>query len=209
MLTCADCAVLACYREGKEMPGNCPMRNPELFAESMEQYRDKDIGEFFRAAAAVEAEGYCKWPRLKETIEFCRRMGYAKIGMAFCVGLRCEAKVIASLFRRHGFTMESVVCKTGGIAKSEAGIPREHHLKPDTYEAMCNPITQATLLNAAGTDFNIAVGLCVGHDSLFYRCSRAPVTTLITKDRVLAHNPAGAVYCAESYFRSNLQPDDE
>ena len=37
------------------------------------------------------------------------------------------------------------------------------------------------------------VGLCVGHDSLFIKYSEAPVTTLVTKDRVLAHNPV-AVY---------------
>lgn len=207
MYTCADCAVLACYREGKEMPGNCPMKNTELFAESMQKYRDKEIGKFFLTAAAIEAEGYCVWPRVKETIEFCRRMGYSRIGMAFCVGLRREAKVIASLLREHGFTVESVVCKTGGIAKSEVGIPPEHQVEPGKREAMCNPIAQAKLLNAAGTEFNLVVGLCVGHDSLFYRYSDAMVTTLIAKDRVLAHNPAGAVYCAEGYFRKVLKSD--
>ena len=69
---------------------------------------------------------------------------------------------------------------------------------------MCNPIFQATLLNEQETDFNLAVGLCVGHDSLFYKYSMAMVTTVITKDRVLAHNPVGALYCAESYYREKL-----
>ena len=41
---------------------------------------------------------------------------------------------------------------------------------------MCNPIAQAELLNRAETQFNICLGLCVGHDSLFYRYSQAPVT---------------------------------
>jgi uncharacterized metal-binding protein len=49
---------------------------------------------------------------------------------------------------------------------------------------------------------NIIVGLCVGHDMLFQMHSRAPVTTLIVKDRVLAHNPAGALY--SNYYRRRL-----
>lgn len=69
---------------------------------------------------------------------------------------------------------------------------------------MCNPISQAKLLNLHGTQFNVLVGLCVGHDSMFYKYSDALVTTLIAKDRVLAHNPAGAVYCSEGYYKKKL-----
>jgi len=59
---------------------------------------------------------------------------------------------------------------------------------------MCNPIAQAQILNEQLTDFNIVVGLCVGHDSLFFKHSEAPVTVLVAKDRVLGHNPAAALY---------------
>ena len=69
---------------------------------------------------------------------------------------------------------------------------------------MCNPIAQAELLNSQDTQFNICLGLCVGHDSLFYQYSKALVTTLVVKDRVLAHNPAGAVYCSEGYYKKKL-----
>ena len=64
----------------------------------------------------------------------------------------------------------------------------------------CNPVLQAEVLNHEGTELNIVVGLCVGHDSLFYRHSDAPVTTLVAKDRVLANNPAGALYTANTYY---------
>ena len=37
--------------------------------------------------------------------------------------------------------------------------------------SMCNPIFQAKMLNEAKTDLNVVVGLCVGHDSLFYKYS--------------------------------------
>ena len=60
------------------------------------------------------------------------------------------------------------------------------------------------LCNRQKTEFNIALGLCVGHDSLFYKYSDALVTTLIAKDRVLAHNPAGALYCAGGYYKNKL-----
>ncbi len=111
---------------------------------------------------------------------------------------------MANIFRSHGFAVVSVICKTGGISKEEAGIPEKNKIHPGDFEAMCNPIGQAKLLNSENTDFNIAIGLCVGHDSLFYRNSEALVTTLVAKDRVLAHNPCGAIYCAEGYYKSKL-----
>ena len=63
---------------------------------------------------------------------------------------------------------------------------------------------QAKLLNDQKTEFNVIVGLCVGHDSLFTKYSDALVTTLVAKDRVLAHNPAGALYCADGPIRKRL-----
>ena len=64
---------------------------------------------------------------------------------------------------------------------------------------------QAEILNHYGTDFNVVMGLCVGHDSLFYKYSCALVTTLVTKDRVLAHNPVGALYQAKAYYKKLLE----
>ena len=93
---------------------------------------------------------------------------------------------------------------TGGADKTACGIPEEGKIHPDQFEPMCNPIAQAMLLNQQGTQFNIALGLCVGHDSMFYKYSDALVTTLVAKDRVLGHNPAAAIYCAEGYFRDRI-----
>ena len=55
------------------------------------------------------------------------------------------------------------------------------------------------------TDINIVMGLCVGHDSLFYKYSKALTTTLVTKDRVLGHNPVAALNCAHSYYMDKLE----
>ena len=67
---------------------------------------------------------------------------------------------------------------------------------------MCNPIAQALILNEAQTEFNVVLGLCVGHDSLFLKYAEAPCTMLAVKDRLLGHNPLAAIYTIESYYRS-------
>ena len=205
MYTCADCDVVACTQgKSEELPKNCPMRTMDMRERILPEYMSEENHEFYIQSSGIEADGYCQWPRLRETLEFCRRMEYSKIGIAFCKGLRKEARIVARLFRKYGFTVVSVICKTGGISKEEAGLPADKKIHPEEFEAMCNPIGQAALLNAQDTQFNIAIGLCVGHDSLFYRNSKAPVTTLVAKDRVLAHNPCGAVYCADGYYRNRL-----
>jgi uncharacterized metal-binding protein len=73
---------------------------------------------------------------------------------------------------------------------------------------MCSPIGQAHVLNAAETDFNVVIGLCVGHDSLFFQHSEAPVTVFAAKDRVLGHNPMAALYTLDSYYSRFARPQD-
>lgn len=207
MLTCAHCGALSCLKEDKSaMPANCPIRQKEVMDACLEKYQNDETLPFFQAAAAIEAEGYCEWPRLREIGEFCRKMGYRRIGVAFCVGLGKEAKIVVDILKKFDLEVESIACKTGGYGKKELGIAPEHYVKKGAFEAMCNPIAQAEFLNRAGCEFNVAVGLCVGHDSLFFKRSDAPVTVLIAKDRALAHNPAGALYCAEGYMKKKLTP---
>jgi uncharacterized metal-binding protein len=55
----------------------------------------------------------------------------------------------------------------------------------------------STSLNENGTELNIIVGLCIGHDLLFSMKSKAPVTTLIVKDKFTGHNPAVALYVTD------------
>ena len=47
-------------------------------------------------------------------------------------------------------------------------------------------------------------GFCVGHDSLFIKYSKAPVTIIGVKDRILGHNPLAAIYTANSYYNGRL-----
>ena len=68
------------------------------------------------------------------------------------------------------------------------------------HEAMCNPIAQAMIVNDSKVQFNVLLGLCVGHDSLFFKYAEAPTTVLAVKDRVTGHNPLAAVYLLDSYY---------
>ncbi|MCR4441441.1 MAG: DUF1847 domain-containing protein [Peptococcaceae bacterium] len=207
MFTCAECQVLACSGPGKDnLPKNCPMNHPRIIETSLCEYKG-EILRFARQSAITEGRGYAKWTRVEETIHFCKELSYQKIGIAFCRGMKNEAGLLSKILRAHGFSVSSVLCKCGGIAKEDVlDLKEEEKVYPGQYESMCNPIAQAMLLNEAKTEFNIAVGLCVGHDSLFFRYSHAPVTVLVAKDRVLAHNPAGALYCSESYYKKKVYP---
>ena len=207
MYTCANCSVHVCEREDHgNLPKNCPMNDMVNLEKIRQSYLEPETNRFFLNAALVEAEGYCEWPRLRETIEFCKKMGYKRVGMAFCGGLKNEAKIAADLFRKHGINLITVICKTGGYDKTEVGMTDRHKTRPGEFEPMCNPIAQAELLNGQNTEFNIVLGLCVGHDSLFMKHSNALCTVLVVKDRVLGHNPCAALYTAEFYGRKRLLP---
>jgi len=160
-----------------------------------------------RAAAKVEARGYLRWSRVEDTIEFAHEMGFHTLGIASCVGLKREAAVLESILRENGFDVVSAICKTGGVPKTSLGLSEGEKVHPGHFEAMCNPVAQAMLLDRAGSQFNIALGLCVGHDSIFYKASKAPVTTLVAKDRVLGHNPIAAIYNHQSYYKRKLRLD--
>ena len=192
----------------------CPTRNmPELVEQSLNEYRDSNgVREFAKQAAIQEAEGYINRDlgyehvraaktRIEEIMGFADKMKYKRLGMAFCIGLRKEAKAVEKIFSSRGFDVVSVICKVGRISKERIGVGKDQQIAPDTTEAMCNPVLQARILNTKKTDFNVLLGLCVGHDSLFFKYAEAPCTVLAVKDRLLGHNPLAAVYNVDSYYR--------
>ena len=206
--TCADCSTKGCDGKGRGRPEFCMTDDmPEgLLERSLECYRDGEDGRILRIAATVEHDGYLRWCRVQETMVFARRMGYRRIGIATCVGLLKETRTLASILRSNGFEVFGIGCKAGMVSKTDVGIdPECCEVGPNT----CNPVLQAEVLNHEGTDLNIVMGLCVGHDCLFIKHSDAPVTVLVVKDRVLANNPAGALYTADSYYRRLSDIGDE
>ena len=211
MYNCASCKGHGCYENDEsKMMKVCPTKDRETVEESRELYMDEEDRMIAHNAAEVEAEGYCNWTRIKEIIEFAKKCGYKKLGLAFCIGLSREAEVARNIFRDHGFEVVSVVCKNGSIPKSEIGIEKGDTVRkePDE-EKMCNPIGQALFLNKEKTDLNILFGLCVGHDTLAIKHMEAPVTVLVVKDRVTGHNPIASIYNAKSYFEKRLTPENK
>ncbi len=198
--SCADCAVTNCNAMDKAYPAFCITTNMDetVKKEAMDTYNEDDNLKVMQTAAEVEHEGYMQWCRVREIIEFAKKMGYRKIGIATCVGLIRETKLLTDILRSHGFEVFGIACKAGAVPKEEMGIDKSCS---DVGVNMCNPILQAKMLNKEQTEMNIVMGLCVGHDSLFYKYSDALVTTLVAKDRVMGHNPAAALYTSNSYYK--------
>lgn len=208
ILKCATCSLQVCSAgpAAGKYPDFCPATQaPEILAEARKVYADDEITRAVAAdAARTEAAGYCRETRVEEIMSFARRLGASHLGVAFCIGLRREAALAQAVFEAGGFRVSSVCCKAGAIPKEEIGLRDDEKIRPGQFEALCNPVAQARLLAGAGTELNVAVGLCVGHDSLFFRHSAAPVTVLVAKDRVTGHNPAAALYTSRSYYRRLL-----
>ena len=202
---CAYCPprVEACRQGESERrgPGYCPSKvDPDGVAAAVAEYDDPEIRRIAQASAEVEAEGYCVWTRVEEICVFARKMGYTKLGIATCISFVELANTLSRIFESHGFEVASVACKHGGVAKEDIGLRDDQKIRPGAHESMCNPVSQAAMLNRAGCQLNVVLGLCVGHDSLFFRHSEGLATTLVAKDRVLAHNPIGALQLADTYF---------
>lgn len=139
------------------------------------------------------------------SLRICPEDGLSKVGIAFCSGLRNEALSLTQILEAQGFEVVSIICKAGRTPKEHIGIKDEEKIHFGEFEPMCSPIAQAMILNEEKTDFNILLGLCVGHDSLFLKYSKAYCTVLVAKDRVLSHNPCAALYTTGSYYARMLR----
>lgn len=202
---CAICSVRACSAEPgtKKPPEFCPMPVEVELLEAVERaYLEQDeLQRLARESARTESAGYCRTTRIEDTMDFARRIGAEKLGIAHCVGLMREAKLARDIFLAGGFEVYTVCCKVGSIAKEKIGLEDKEKIRPGQYEALCSPVGQAALLDKAGTQLNVVIGLCVGHDSLFFMHSQAPATVLVSKDRVLGHNPVACLYTSHTYYR--------
>ena len=210
---CATCRVVACTAAPgtKPAPKFCPMpAEAELLGQVRGRYLEEaDLRRMAVESARTEAAGYCEATRVEETMDFARRMGWRRLGIAHCMGLIKEAKIARDIFAAHGFEVFTVCCKTGSIDKESIGLRDDEKVHPGEYEVQCNPVGQALLLAEAGTEMNVLMGLCVGHDSMFFMHSKAPTTVLVVKDRVLGHNPVAALYGVHQYYRRLLEPEKD
>lgn len=206
-LSCADCAVINCDEGDKMYPQFCLTTHldEEILKDALSCYEEESNKKIMKSSAEVEFEGYCRLTRIEEVMLFAQKIGARKLGIATCVGLINETRTLAKILRSNGFEVYGIGCKVGTVPKIRLGIDE---CCTAIGENICNPILQAKLLNAEKTDLNIVMGLCVGHDSLFYKYSEAPATTIVTKDRVLGHNPVAALYTSGTYY-SKLYKKEE
>jgi len=215
---CARCTKVVCDPRLKvgeephlnEAPAFCPMKlMPEVIAEAITEYDKPEVKEFARLASVQEFECYeqlpegrrTKIPRVEELIQFAGKCGYKKLGIAFCGGLANEARILTDILEHKGFTVASVRCSVGATPKERIGIKEEEKIAgPGWLETMCSPIIQAEVLNKLKVDLAIMMGLCIGHDTLFIKYCRVPMTVIAVKDRVFGHNPMAALYLSGSYY---------
>lgn len=201
--TCASCKMESCFKGDKEnMPKNCPMRCSEYMSTIFSKYEDPEIHKFYQATKmCVGTEDEHRYtPRMRTLIDLCKYMGYKKIGMAFCCMFWEEAELYAKIIRQHGIEVVSACCLNGGFNITEHDVPLPDVCVKPGFDPACNPIGQAILLNEQKTEFNVVIGLCLGHDSLFMKYSDAMCTVMAIKDVAMANgNPLNALKLYRNY----------
>ncbi len=118
--------------------------------------------------------------RLQELIDFAKISGFKKLGIANCKGVQEYADKLVERLKAEGFDVVALNCKESGLNGCE--------ICEEMSGPCCDPISQAKYLNEQQTDFNINVGLCLGHGLLFQKYSKADVTTFLVKSFAHNHN---------------------
>jgi uncharacterized metal-binding protein len=197
-LDCLRCDEKACLR-GE----SCPALDRSIFVEP-----SAEIHHLLDTSMDIAFEEERRLCRVAELVYFCLGMKYRTLGVAYCVDLEEPAEILTSLLRRF-FHVVPVCCKVGGSKVDDTAMDLGNRSYEKSSPAIaCNPLGQAAVLNAARTDFNVLVGLCMGVDCIFSKVSEAPVTTIFVKDKSLANNPIGAIY-SEHYLREIEGPQVE
>jgi len=198
-IMCHECKMQLCrvdrghesYPEG--IPSWCVAGTyHDVLEKAKAEYATPSTRDIYMAAGKTTAKGYMKWPRIKEAIEFSKELRVKKVGLASCMSFIIELRQISELFVGAGFEVIGPACMLGRVDPRERGISEEFYAEWGYY-LYCNPIAQAEIMNHLGTDLNFIIGLCMGHDILFTKYSKAPVSTLIVKDKVLGNNPSAAL----------------
>ena len=203
---CAKCPVLRCgsAEKNRNVPSSCPTEKyPDLVKETTEKYRLPEnravmegwLGLMSKVLDPQKANEKYSWTRVHEIIEYANVRGMKRLGIATCYSLLPEANMLSGILENSGFEVVSLSCLCGEVDPRNLGMPGD---------VFCNPILQAEILNREKTELNIMVGLCVGHDILFLRHSRAETTPLIVKDRSLGHNPVAALYQSRGFFKDRF-----
>lgn len=167
-IMCNVCASRECYRGYPTgVPPYClATEYSQIIERTKTEYCAPGVIDIYLAAGKVVLLGDEKWPRIQEAIEFAKELKLSKIGFASCIALVRELGLITELFTGAGFEIASAACLIGRVTPEDRGV---HVETEDLRGLYCNPIAQAEILNAKGTQLNFILGLCLGHDILFTR----------------------------------------
>jgi uncharacterized metal-binding protein len=129
---CALCQVRACCSppDEKKMPAFCPAPDHADLLEGVRQEiaSDDRLRQLLAASARTEATDYPMASRMENTIDFARRLGAQRLGIATCVGCLNEARIVQEILESHGFQVWSVGCKVGSIPKGNCSAIFERSL---------------------------------------------------------------------------------
>ena len=207
--TCV-CKKMGCWLgENEGIPPYCQANH---FVEEIErankEYAEPEVVDIYTAACVVGKKNDGYRARIEEALDFAKEMKLSRVGFASCVAYVKELEVISRLFTQARIEVFGAGCQIGRSSATDRGLP---HLEEYPDNSTCNPIAQAEVLNKEKTQLNFILGLCMGHDILFTRYSRAPVSTLIVKDRLMGNNPAAAIYgwhARRSLFKLSRSDDE-
>jgi uncharacterized metal-binding protein len=181
-MNCTHCPDHAC-----RTLGDCNSRRFDK-EESLQGYHESETQEVIQAAAHLVDNGRGgTLNRLEEVIEYSLDRGYQHLGIAYCWSMEKDVAMIAELIRKRGLRVSAVSCTTGGLAQDQMNEASTIH------KVGCNPLGQASQLNAEKVNLVATVGLCLGHDMLLQKQVEAPCTTLVVKDRTSGHAPLVAI----------------
>lgn len=203
---CVRCTSQRCRSkepDGK-VPASCPTdRYPDLARATIAEYRRPENlavlqGWFGLMSQVLDPEKPREkytWTRVDEVMEYARLRGMKRLGIATCYSMILESRLLADILEHNGFEVASVACLCGETDPGELGLPGN---------VFCNPILQAEVLDREKTELNLMMGLCVGHDILFLRHSKAETTPLVVRDGSTGHNPVAALYQSQGAFRDRF-----
>ncbi|MDI6819623.1 MAG: DUF1847 domain-containing protein [Candidatus Hodarchaeaceae archaeon] len=166
------------------------------FAFKFKEYRKAGNLKLYQKSSSLEVEGYMRYPRVKEPIRLAEGMGWNKLGMAFCIGLSEEAKKLQEV-------LKCTVLKFIRLCVKLVALRRKNSL-PERKRSRMQSNSPSDGPQRGWNGFERHRGSLHRPRHLFQRYSKAPTTTLIVKDRVLAHNPVGALY-SRYHFKKLLR----
>ncbi len=171
---------------GKTMPEGCAGgRDSEVVRRSIEecQREGSEARMLWQAFTRLVGHGGASRSRLEHILEFSHSAGFKRIGVACCAKFLPQAQLVAAKAREFGFESMVAACKLGSIHFDDFDLVK------DSDWILCNPLAQAYGLNDFGSDINVTLGLCMGHDILFGKYSDVYVTNLVTKEWISEDAP--------------------